>query len=228
MPLTAPSPRTAGAALAVLVLAGIFAGCGGGPRTEVASAGPGGTVTGGPAAADADAADAGGVVADSIVAPEMLDAGGPNQAVVTIGQQRYLADFSDRTAICLPSEGGITAIGTLAGFTDGRITIDLPPHGWEDMHGWEAPTIRLELGVDGDGVPIELHAGGEVVSESPELSALSVVGSYTIDDVRASGTATFVDLGPHLGGSTGDGAAGPEGSTGAVRPLEGLFALECD
>ena len=148
-----------------------------------------------------------------------LDAGGPNRAVVEIGRQRYVADLTDELAICLTGGGGIAAAGMIDGFTDGYVTIELPPIDWETRGGgWDPPVIELDLGTDADGVPIELHAGGDDVAAVPELDGRSQVDTFVIDGNHASGTATFVDLGQ----LNSDAAA-----TTAPVQLTGRFAIEC-
>lgn len=149
-----------------------------------------------------------------------LQAGGPDRAVITIGRQRYVADLSDSLSICRIDGGAISGVGQLDGFADGRLQIYLPPVGWEDAGDrWDPPSITIDLGTDADGMAIGLHAGGSLIDSTDGFDGVSQVDSFVTDGGRASGSATFIDLGQV------DAAA--RGQLDEPVGRSGMFAIEC-
>ncbi len=198
------SARLTAAPFAVLVVALVLAACGG-ATAEVSSGGPG------------DNADE---PTDATTTTVVLDAGGPDRAVVTIGRQRYVADLSDQLSICRVDQGAISGVGQIEGFADGRLHIELPPQDWDESDGrWDPPSIALDLGTDADDMAIGLYAGGDVAASVDGFAEVSRIESFVIDGRRASGIATFVDL-DQVAAARDGGLIDPQGRTGT-------FAIEC-
>lgn len=194
------SARLTAAPFAVLVVA--LAACG--STADVSSGAPG------------DDADEPAAPTTTVV----LDAGGPDRAVVTIGRQRYVADLSDQLSICRVDQGAISGVGQIEGFADGRLHIELPPQDWDESDGrFDPPSIALDLGTDADDMAIGLYAGGDVAASVEGFAEVSRIESFVIDGRRASGVATFVDL-DQVEAARDRGLTDPEGRTGT-------FAIEC-
>jgi hypothetical protein len=194
-------------ALIAAVATVLVAGCGaqgGGDTTDAAKAGnptPG-------AAANSQAA--------SLPSAEpSLDAGDPlgfgkdeNTSSVTIGGETY--EFADLYCVVLAGALSAASVGG-----DLRVSIDLPPAGWESSgEDWNPPGVKVQVGDE----TVWIAASGDPALE--EIPAdMSAVTDYQTDGSHATGTALFVDSVKWFAYQFQDGPK-PE-------PQEGTFEVTC-
>ena len=149
------------------------------------------------------------------------DASGDTEyAIVTIGTETYEADMSGSLAACIALGGAVGGVGQIIEPGSGTIDMTIPPENWESSSDdWDPPSIRVDLGEDENGVPIDWRAGGEIIESLPDLVGKSQVDSFAVDGATATGTATFIDFFQvQLAG--GDQVDDPE-------PVEGTFEINC-
>jgi hypothetical protein len=177
-------------------LAFVLAACGG-----AASDAP---TSGAPATDDASTApvSSGEVPAASAPvassAPADSDIGPLNVAVVTIGDERY--EFDDvECSIFAPRYIQAGNFGA-----DPEFQIVLPPEGWEsEPDVYSAPSVQVQDGDEFAGGKLWLAAEKGAPSIAPIPDGSSQIDSYTVPDsrpVKATGTATFIDLAAHRRG----------------------------
>ncbi len=149
------------------------------------------------------------------------DASGDTEyAIVTIGTETYEADMSGSLAACIALGGAVGGVGQIIEPGSGTIDMTIPPENWESSaDDWDPPSIRVDLGEDENGVPIDWRAGGEIVESFPDLAGKSQVDSFAVDGATASGTATFIDFFQVQMAGTGQ-VDDPE-------PVEGTFEINC-
>ena len=141
-------------------------------------------------------------------------------AIVTIGDETYEADFDGTFSQCISMGGAIGGVAPIAGVEDATIDMTIPPPDWEtSAEGWDPPSIRLDLGEDADGVPIDWRAGGDIVMENPDLDGKSQVDSVSNDGTTASGTATFIDF--------FQVQLFQSGQVDEPQPVSGTFEISC-
>jgi hypothetical protein len=138
------------------------------------------------------------------------DIGPLNVAVVTIGDDRY--EFSDvQCSIFAPR---YIQAGNFGG--DPEVSIVLPPEGWESDDRFDPPSVRVTIGDDVGGQQWVAGDDGSVaITPIPEGS--SRIDSYAVPDgrpVKATGTATFIDLVAHNNGQP-------------APPVSGSFEVSC-
>jgi hypothetical protein len=153
--------------------------------------------------------------------PAPAASGGEQMLVVTIGDTTYEADLSADLTVCISMGGAVGATGPIPGVDGGNVSIDIPPEDYETStdDGWEPPSVRVDLGEDENGVPVDFRAGGEVVATFPDLAGMSQVDSFSVDGTSASGTATFIDF---FQVQLAQG-----GSVDQPQSVQGTFAVSC-
>lgn len=145
---------------------------------------------------------------------------GESRATVTIGDETYEADLSGSLTVCISMGGAIGASGPIVGVDGSNLSIDIPPEDYETSgDDWDPPSIRVDLGEDAEGVPIDWRAGGDIVMGYPELEGKSQVDSFSVDGSSASGTATFIDFFQFQLFQTGQ--------VDEPQPVTGSFSVEC-
>lgn len=146
--------------------------------------------------------------------------GDTEYAIVTIGTETYEADMSGSLAACIALGGAVGGVGQIIEPGSGTIDMTIPPEDWESSsEDWDPPSIRVDLGEDDNGVPIDWRAGGEIVESFPDLVGKSQVDSFSVDGSTATGTATFIDFFQvQLAGS---------GQVDDPEPVEGTFEINC-
>lgn len=133
------------------------------------------------------------------------DIGPLNTAVVVIGDERY--EFTD--VKCSIFTARYIQAGNFGG--DPEVSIVLPPEGWESQGDtFGPPSVRVTIG---DGLTGQMWVAGD--NGSPVITPLkdgaSSIDSYTVPDgrpVKATGTATFIDLAAHNNGKDAPSVAG--------------------
>jgi hypothetical protein len=133
------------------------------------------------------------------------DVGPLNVAVVTIGDERY--EFTDvQCSIFAPR---YIQAGNFGG--DPEVSIVLPPDGWEsEGDTYSPPSVRVSIGDGGTGQTwLAGDDGLPLLAPIPEGS--SQIDSYTVPDgrpVKATGTATFIDVVAHNNGADAPSVSG--------------------
>ena len=146
--------------------------------------------------------------------------GDSEYAIVTIGTETYEADMSGTLAACIALGGAVGGVGQIIEPGSGTIDMTIPPENWESSsEDWDPPSIRVDLGEDANGVPIDWRAGGDLVESMPDLAGKSQVDSFAVDGATASGTATFIDF-FQVQLASGGQVDDPE-------PVEGTFEINC-
>ncbi len=139
------------------------------------------------------------------------DVGPLNTAVVTIGDETY--EFTG-VQCSIFTEKYIQA-GNFG--ADPEVSIVLPPEGWESQGDtFGPPSVRVKIGDDFSG---QFWVAGEDGSPAinPIPDGASTIDSYTVSDgrpVKATGTATFIDLTAHNNGQ-------------AAPSISGSFEVNC-
>jgi hypothetical protein len=145
---------------------------------------------------------------------------GPSRATVTVGGETYEADLSGSLAVCISMGGAVGGSGPIDGIDGGSIDIDIPPEDYEtSTTEWEPPSIRVDLGEDENGVPIDWRAGGDLVLDDPTLVGKSQVDSFEVEGSSAIGTATFIDV--------FQVQLFAVGQVEEPQPVQGSFAIAC-
>lgn len=222
MPNTNPTRRQTPTRIAILAVAilMIAAACSSDSSDDEPTAStttvPGATTTAGEGATTTATAagDDGGGDAGS-------DASGDTEyAIVTIGSETFEADMSGSLAACIAIGGAVGGVGQIVEPGSGTIDMTIPPENWESSpDDWGPPSIRVDLGEDENGVPIDWRAGGDIVESMPDLVGKSQVDSFSIDGATATGTATFIDFFQvQLAGG---------GQVDDPEPVEGTFEINC-
>jgi hypothetical protein len=162
--------------------------------------------TGTPSSPEASIAPASGAASPGSAAPADPDVGTLNTAVVTIGADRY--EFSDvQCSIFAPR---YIQAGNYGG--DPEVQIVLPPEGWEsqgDTYG--PPSVQVTIGDESAGGVVWLAGDNGSPTIAPIKAGSSQLDSYTVPDgrpVKATGTATFIDLTAHRQGKDADVKSG--------------------
>ncbi len=115
---------------------------------------------------------------------------GENRAVVVIGDEQFEFEMS---AACISMGGAVGGVGWTA---DGSVKLDLdiPPEDWETSPDrWDAPSVRISDRRD-PNAESEWRTGGEVIADYEALRETVRVDAFTVQDGRAFGSATFMDL----------------------------------
>jgi hypothetical protein len=212
------------APLAVLGMALVLAGCGGGDDgASVASTdtSPSDAPTDDAEAEPAAEESSGDDTTEDAAEPAPEASSGGQMLVVTIGDTTYEADLSTDFTVCISMGGAVGAAGPIPGIDGGSINVDIPPEDYETStdQGWEPPSVRVDLGEDENGVPVSWRASPEVAEFWPEFAGTSQVDSFTVDGASASGTATFID---DFGIQLFLAGQGDE-----PQPVQGTFAVSC-
>lgn len=120
---------------------------------------------------------------------------GVEYATVTLDGVTYESDLSASLAVCVAMGGAVGGAGPITGLDDGSVDLTIPPEDWEtSTQEWDAPYIRLDLGEDESGTPVDWRAGGDIIEQTEGLDGKSQVDSFTIDGTTATGSATFIDF----------------------------------
>jgi hypothetical protein len=196
-------------ATALMVMGLGMAACGGSaaesPATEERA-------TGTPAPQGASSAPVSSDAPPATDAPANPDIGPLNTAVVVIGTDRY--EFSDvQCSIFAPR---YIQAGNFGG--DPEVQIVLPPEGWESQGDtFEPPSVQVTIGDEFAGGMLWLAGDNGSPTITPIAAGSSQIDSYDVPDgrpVKATGTATFIDLAAHR-----------RGEDAAV--LSGTFEVSC-
>lgn len=151
-------------------------------------------------------ATAGSTETTSTTAPAATSDIGPlNTAVVTIGDDVY--EFTG--VQCSIFTAKYIQAGNFG--DDPEVSIVLPPEGWESQGDtFGPPSVRVQVGDSPTG---QLWVAGDDGSPAitPIPDGASTIDSYTVPDgrpVKATGTATFIDLTAHNSGQDAPSISG--------------------
>ncbi len=187
--------RGVGPVVTVLALLFTVSSCGGGDDSGSTAASADAPPSEEPADTATEPASSDGA-AEEAAEPAPEASAGEKKLVVTIGGETYEADLSADLTVCISMGGAIGAAGPIPGIDGGTIDVDIPIEDYEASadEGWEPPSVRVDLGEDENGVPVDFRAGGDIVDSFPDLAGKSQVDSFSVDGTSASGTATFIDV----------------------------------
>lgn len=184
----------------------VLAACGGSTEPTTSEVTSAVSETADSAVTDSAEADDGTTLQESSASVAESLAGESGSAVVTIGGQTYEFSLAGTLTIdsttyvgrCLTWGGSVGGNGYAADGSDITLNFEMPPLGWEDAPDeWDPPSISVEDN------PADIQWDASQWTDG-------TVTSFEVDDTRASGTATFVNM------WAADG-----------RAVEGTFQVDC-